>query len=525
MYTLTKFNEDATNAIYEGVKEVTEAVATTLGPRGRNVLIDKGYETSVIHDGVNVSLVINPKDPFKRNGAKLIQEATKKQRDSVGDGTTAVCVLTQAIVDEAKKVIASGTNAMELRQGLESGSKKVVEMLQTISKPVKTSQQKTQIATISAEDAELGELVVDAVEKVGDEGVLTVEESKARETYIEHQEGMQIEKGYTHPFMITDPERQLAVMEDAHVLITDHNLMSVAEIGRFLENVVFPNTKKVLFIAPEIGTDFMQVLLGAKIQGAFLGLAMRAPGIGSMQTEMMLDICALTGATLVTKEANMKFDEQQFSVLGKANKIVMSKISTIITGGSGHKQDIVRRIAIIRKQMEDVDLSEYDREQLRGRLAKLTNGVGVIKVGGETEVEMKERKERVIDAVSSVQSAIKYGMVAGGEISYLRCLDVLDDAVIGERILKQALRQPFVRLVENAGMVSGEMLEKLRTAREGVGVDVTDGELKDMVASGIIDSAGVPITAVKTAVSVAVQLVTMGAAIVIDNQDENHKMP
>ena len=535
-YTTVKFGKQAIDAIYEGVTETCEATATTLGPLGKNVLIDRGYDVIILHDGVSVSNSINPEEPYKRAGARIVQEAAKRQRDSVGDGTTVSMVLTKAILDESLKATATGINAMTIRRGLESGASKVVKKLQQLATPVKTLEQKIQIATISAEDAELGKLVAETIHKIGDQGVLTVEESKAADTYVEIQEGMQVDRGYAHAFMITDPERQTAVLEDAHVLITDIPLNTIAEIGKFLEQTIFPNTKKVFFIAPEIGNDFMTVLLGAKMQGAFLGVAMRAPGIGHTQTEILQDLCALTGAKLITREAGMKFDDQPFSVLGTAQRIVSSKIATIITNGGGHKQDIEQRIAVIKRQMEDDTISDFDREQLKGRLAKLTNGVAVIKVAGQTEVEMKERKERAIDAVCSTQSAVKHGAVPGGEVSYLSCIDVLDDKILGEKILKDALKAPFKRLVSNAGYDPGEKLNELnqntyelanvgnRTMmkvdrRVGFGFDVVDGVFKDMIKSGIIDAAQVPITAVKTAVSVAVQLSSLGAAVVLQNQE------
>lgn len=519
--TTVKFGKDAIDAVYEGVNEVCEATATTLGPLGQNVLVDKGYGAVIVHDGVTVANSIIPKEEFKRKGAQLIQEAAKKQRDAVGDGTTAVMVLAQAIIKEALKATASGINAMTLRRGLESGAKKVVDKITSLSIPVKTLAQKIQIATISAEDPDLGRLVAETIHKIGDEGVLTVEESKAADTYVEHQEGMQIDKGYAHPFMMTDPERQTAVVEDVHIVITDIPINSILEIGKFLEKTIYPNTKKVLFISPEIGIDFMQVLLNSKMQGAFLGVAIRAPGIGPMQTEILQDLCALTGATLITKEAGMRFDNQPFDVLGHANRIVMSKISTIITGGSGNKADILQRIAVIKKQMEDETQSDFDLEQLKGRLGKLTNGVAVIKVAGQTEVEMNERKERAIDAVASTQSACKYGMVAGGETAYLTAMQVLNENILGEKILKDALVAPFTRLVENAGFNAGQLLERLNKASLSEGFDVTDGKMKDMIKSGIVDSLAVPTNAIKTAVSVAVQLSSMGAAVVIENESHD----
>lgn len=519
-YTTVKFGSDAIDAVMEGVRETTEATATSLGPLGKNSLLDKGYGISIVHDGVSIADSINPEDPLKRAGAKVVQEAAKKMRDKVGDGTTVSMILTQAILDAALKATASGINPMLLRRGLESGADKVVDRLLTLSSPVESLKQKIQIATISAEDEELGKMVAETIHKIGDQGVLTVEESKAAETYVEIQRGMQIDKGYAHPFMITDSERQVAVLEDCAVLITDHPLNSIHDIGKFLEKVVIPNTKKMLFIAPEIGLDFMQVLLGAKVQGAFLGLAVRAPGIGAMQTEMLQDLCALTGATFITKEAGMNFEDQPFTVLGKAGRIVSSKLSTIITNGGGHKNDVLGRIQVIKAQMQEPTISDYDKEQLKGRLAKLTNGVAVIKVAGQTEIEMKERKERAIDAVQATQSACVNGLVPGGEISYLSCLDSLDESILGEKILKEALSAPFRRLVENAGYDSGKLLNELEKSPNSIGFDVVVGEYKDMVHSGIIDPTSVPIEAIKTAVSVAVQLSSLGAAVVLNNEDK-----
>lgn len=524
-HTTVKFNDDALEAVYAGVTEVCEAVATTLGPLGRNVLIDKGYGTIIVHDGVSVAAAINPEEPFKKNGARVIQEAAKKQRDSVGDGTTAVMILAEAIVNETKKARAAKINPMLLRRGLESGAAKVVNKIASISTPIKPKDldKKIQIATISSQDEELGKMIAETVHKVGAEGVITVEESKAADTFVEVQEGMQIDKGYAHSFMVTDDERQVAVLEDTAVLVTDYPLDNIVNIGKFLDNVVFPNTKKLLFIAPEIGTDFMNVLLNAKMQGLFYGIAVRAPSFASLQTEILQDICALTGATFITKEANMKFDDLAYDVLGQAQRIVCSKTSTIITNGAGHQADVKRRIQVIRTQMKAEDISDYEHEQLKGRLAKLTNGVAVIKVAGQTEVEMKERKERAIDAIQATQAACQFGAVPGGEIVYLECLDVLDESILGEKILKDALTAPFKILVKNAGYDSGQMLEKLSNASINgsgfIGIDVTDGTFKDMVKSGIVDPTSVPTEAVKNAVSIAVQLSSLGAAVVLNNEE------
>lgn len=522
-YTDVKFNQDANNSISAGIREVTESVATTLGPLGRNVLIDKGYETVIVHDGVTVANSIYPEDPYKRNGAKVIQEAAKKQRDEVGDGTTAVMILAQSIYDQIYKVVSAGENPMPLRRSIEKGAKKVIDRIQKLSKPVKSLDKKIQIATISAEDPELGKLIAETVHKVGDNGVITVEESKAAETYVDHQEGMQIDKGYAHAFMITDQERQIAVLEDAYVLITDLPLNDLTSIGAYLETLIKQGIKKILFISPEVGGDFLTAMVGAKIQGQFLGVAVRAPGIGANQTEILQDMCALTGATFISKEAGHTFDQMTYEVLGKAKRIVCSKISTIITGGAGHKDDILQRLAVIRKQMEDDTISDFDREQLKGRLGKLTDGVAVIRVAGQTEIEMKERKERAIDAVCAVQAAVRHGAVPGGEIAYLTTLIDLDEKILGEKILKEALQQPFRRLVTNAGYDAGQIYERIKaTVPAGYGFDVTDGKIKKMIDAGILDPTAVPVSAIKNAVSVATQLSLLGAAVVLKNIDSKN---
>jgi chaperonin GroEL len=319
--------------------------------------------------------------------------------------------------------------------------------------------------------------------------------------------------------MITDAEKRLAILEDCHVLVTDIPLSDMTQIGKFLEEQIFPNTKKVLFITPEVGDGFVTPLLGAKLQGAFLGVAMRSPGIAHIQTETLQDIAALTGATFITKAAGHKFDDFAFKDLGQAHRIIMSNIATIIEGGGGPKNDILQRIASIKGELADETNSDYEREQLHGRLGRLTSGVAVIKVGGQTEVEMKERKERVFDAVASTQSAIKHGFVPGGEIVYLNALSVLDDKILGEKILKEALKEPFRRLVTNAGYSDGEKLAGMHERPATEGFDVTDGVYKDMIKAGIIDSAAISQTAVKTAVSVAIQLATLGSATVYKNQE------
>jgi len=537
--TKVKFGDDATTALMKGVNLVCDATTTTLGPLGKNSVIDFGYKIGVQHDGVITAEAVNPKEPFASLGARIIKEAAKKQRDSVGDGTTLVTILSQYILKEAfkytsikrgddegllsyliRRLKALTVNPMTLRKGLERGCTKVIKEITKLSVPIKRLDQKVAVATISAEDKELGKMIAETIHKIGNDGVIVVEESKMPDTIVEKQDGMQFDKGYAHQFMITEAERMTAVLEDVHVLISDIPLNNLAEIGKFLETqVLAKGVVKMVFIAPEVGGDFLSALLGAKINGKFIGLVVKNPMVGSHATDFLQDLCAMTGAKLVSKEAGHKFQDIDLTWCGKIGRIVSTKLSTTITNGGGLKADVLQRIATIKKQMEDTDLSDFDKEKLKERLAKLTSGVAVVKVGGETEVEMKERKERAIDAVSATQSAVKHGIVPGGEVIFLKVANVLDKTDLGEKILYDALYSPFRKLVTNAGFNYKKMIKQFEKNPE-LGLDVTDGVWKDMVKNDIIDPTEVSTTAVKTALSVAVSLLTAGVSIVPDKDDE-----
>lgn len=499
---------------FAGVDEVCEPVAITLGPLGMNVAVDKGFEHFVVDDGVTVAESIRPKQPHRALGAKIIQEAAKKQRDAVGDGTTAVMVLAQAIIKECKKMQATGIKPAELRRGLELGAAKVVKALEDSAVPVQSLADKIRVATISGKNAELGQLIAETIEKVGDDGIVTVEDSKSADTFFEHETGMRFDRGWASQHFVTDKERDLAILDSPHVLITDKPLSSLPEIAKFLETVIFPNTKKLLIIAPEIGGDFLNALVGSKISGLFLPLGVKAPLAGTHQRDFLQDLCALTGAKFITSEANHKFDDFNFTALGQVDRVVSSRYTTTLTGGKGIKEDIQMRIQSIKNAQIDKTLSQFDQEKLKERLGRLTNGIAVIKVGGQTEVEMKQRREKAIDAVLATQAAIKGGIVPGGEIALIEAAQAIaEDNELGTKVLYKALKKPFYRLVENAGYDGGEIFARLSNFGSGWGYDVTDGTYKDLVASGIIDPALVPITAVKTAVSVAVQLIITGASI------------
>ncbi len=508
-------DEEAMRKLVKGVKLLAKMVGSTLGPRAKSVAIDQDYTYRVVDDGVIVARAINLKDKFEELGVKIARESAQKVVDTTGDGTSATIVLLSGIVDEAMKVISSGVNPMRLRVEIEQAAKKVLTSLSKIKQSITSKEQKIQVATISCKDTELGKLIADTIIKIGDGGIITVEESKMPDTVVEMQDGMQFERGYAHPFMITEPERMVAVLEDVHVLISDIPLTNLVDIGKFLENqVLAKGVVKMVFIVPEVGGDFLSAMLGAKINGKFLGLVVKNPMVGSHATEFLQDLCAMTGAKLVSKEAGHKFEDIDLTWCGKIGRIVSTKVSTTITKGGGLRDDVLQRIQVIKEQMKDETLSDFDKEKLKERLAKLTKGVAVLKIGGETEVEMKERKERAIDAVMACQSAVKHGIVPGGEIAFLMASSVLkDSSILGEQILYHALKKPFKQLTENAGFDSGEMLNEFNH-RKGEGLDVTDGIWKDMVKEGIVDPYDCPETAIKVAVSCAVQLMTVGGAIV-----------
>lgn len=539
-YTTTLFGDKAIQAVMEGFRMAAIAAANTIGPAGKNTLLEEawGNEYTILNDGVRTVNAINPEDPYERAGVRILQEAAKAIRDKCGDGTSATSLLSLAITDEILKVVAAGNNPMLLRRELDTGLKKCITRITELSTPVTTVEQKTQIATISCQDPELGTLIAQTIHKIGDHGVVTVEESKGGETVVETQEGMQIDKGYAHWFMVTDPDRNLAILEDAAVVVTDLPLSDLTQSGQFLNQVVLPNAKRVLFISPSVDGDFEKAMLGARQSGQFLGLAVTAPGIGINQTNMLMDIAALTGATFISKDAGMQFDKMNVTVgpdgkeivtnaldktvLGHVDRVVATKLTTTIQGGGGSKEAIMGRIQVIQGQLTDETISDYDREQLKGRIAKLTNGVSVIKVGGQTEVEMKERKERVIDAVASCQSATKHGMVPGGEIIYLNILDQLDTSILGEKILHEALKKPFKQLVENGGYDGGQQLERredisIRAENDKMGLDILDGTWKHMINAGIVDPTNVSVTALKTAVSIAEALSSLGSVTVLKN--------
>lgn len=508
------YNQKARARLLKGTEAIAKAVGSTLGPRGQNVAIDRGYDMQVVHDGVTVAKSIELKDPFANAGVRIVREAANKQVDEVGDGTTVVTILAFAIIRQCMQVIATGVNPMSLRSGLEGGVVKLLKELDKLSKPVKTEAEKILVATISAEDAELGKMVGEIIHKVGADGIVTVEESSYAESFVEHQEGMQFDKGWFVPYFVTDPARMEATVEDSFVVITDQELANINELLPLL-NKITQVTKNVTFIAPDFKASALQSFVATKLNGGMNLNCVQAPLLGQKQKDFLQDLAILTGGIVITTDAGMRWDSIELSQLGKAHRITSTKDATIVVGGQGDKEAITERIESIKSQLSRAEGSAFEIEKLKERIAKLSSGVAVIKVGGHTEVEMKERKERALDAVAATKAAVEAGIVVGGETVFLHIREKLDrEKNFAENLLYQALEQPFRKLVENAGLDAGQMIERLSTKAYGCGVDVTDGTIKDFWQAGIIDPVKVPKAAIKNAVSVAVQLMTTGAVIV-----------
>ena len=508
--------------VISGVHKLADAVAMTLGPKARLVAIAKAtptgeiYSRMVIDDGVGVAKAIELEDELENLGASILREAAQKQLDIVGDGTTAVVILAREILRESMKQIAEGKSAMTLRTQLEADVPKLTEEIQKLSKPITTLKDKTAIATISCKNKELGKLIAKTFEDVGVEGVITVEESKSSETIVEHQQGMQFDKGYCSPYFITDPAKMSATLENTRVLVTDLKITSIMEYAKLFESVS-KETRTVTIISPEVGGDALPTFIQTKLDGKMQILCVTAPSFGPNQKAMLQDIATLTGSRFITEDAGHKPQNIKPEDLGGAKRITATKDATIIVGGLGSKTEIAERCVMIKKQMEDTDgMSEFDREKLKERLGKLSNGIAVIRVGGQTEVEMHERRERVEDAIASTRSAILGGVVAGGEVIYLKVRH------LASPILANALKKPFYQLLENSQIDKGETMFDINSKDKKLGIDVIDGTTKDMVEAGIIDPAGVSINAIKNAVSVATQIMLIGASIV---PVKNEKMP
>jgi len=517
------FNEDARRRLKVGVDTLANAVRTTLGPKGRNVALDKKFGApTVTHDGVTVAKEIELEDPYENMGAQLLKEAATKTNDIAGDGTTTATVLAQAIVNEGLKNVAAGANAMMLKQGIELGAAQVSEYLKTQAKQISGKQEIAQVASISAQDTEIGNLIADVFDKVGKDGVITVEESKGLEFETEYTEGMQIDRGYISPyFLTTASERQEASIDDPYILITDKKISAVSDLLPALEKVL-QMTKNVVILAEDVDGEALATLVVNKLRGTINGLAVKAPGFGDRRKEMLRDIAVLTGGEVISEETGRKLENVTMEDFGRARRVVSTKDDTTIVDGAGADDAIKARIEQIRAQIETTT-SDFDREKLQERLAKLSGGVAVIKVGAATETELKEKKHRVEDAVSATRAAVEEGIVPGGGVALVNAVKSLDnvqasgDILTGVNILRRALEEPMRGIAQNAGLDGSVVIETVRRqAAEGkinIGYDVIKGEYGDMITLGITDPVKVTRSAVENAASIAGMILTTEALI------------
>ena len=531
MAKILKFDSEAREKLLKGINILTEAVASTLGPKGRNVALDKKWGApNIVHDGVTVAKEIELEDPFENMGAQLVKEAASKTNDIAGDGTTTATVLTQAIVSEGLKNVTAGANPMTLRLGIEVAVKEVVNALQQMSKKLTTAEEITQVATISAQNEEIGKLISEAISKVGKDGVITVEEGKTLQMNVEYKEGMEFDKGYASPYFVTDSDRMEATLEGGvNILLMNKKFSFGAELVPFLEKFVQAGRKGLVIIADEVEGEALALLVVNKLKGSFNVLVVQAPGFGDRRKAMLDDIAVLTKATVLSEDTGIKLESvNPEDVLGRALRVTATKDNTLIVDGEGTKSKIEARISQIRREIEKSD-SDFDKEKLQERLAKLTGGVAVINVGAATEVEMKEKKERVIDAVAATKAALEEGIVPGGEVALLRAVKALEklelepEVQVGVNIVKAALLQPFRRLIKNSGYDDGVMLAKVLESKGNMGVDVMDGQVKDLVQAGVIDPVKVTRSALQNAASVAIMIMTTNC--LITDKPEAEKAP
>jgi chaperonin GroEL len=526
-----KYAKEARKALKSGVDQLANAVVTTLGPKGRNVALDKKWGApTVVHDGVAVAKEIELKDPFENMGAQLIKEAASKTSDVAGDGTTTATLLAQSIINKGFDKVNTEVNPMILKVGIEKGVAEVVKRIKEMAVPVKDADV-AKVATISAQSEEIGKLIADALSKVGKDGVVTVEEGKGVELYVDYKEGMEFDKGYASAYLVTNPEKMEAEVEDPYILITDKKLSNLQEFIPFLENVV-KVSKNLVIIADDIEGEVLALLVVNRLKGVLNALAVKAPGFGDRRKEMLEDIAILTGGTVISEDTGRKFDSVTIEDCGRADKVWADKESTRIIGGKGNPEALKARIAQIKKALED-STSDFDKEKLQERLAKVAGGVAVINVGAATEVEMKEKKERVIDAVAATKAALEEGIVPGGGVTLLRARTVLEklkkslkikDEIVGVNILSESLTEPIKRIVENAGEDSAAVLTKVEASKEDdFGFNVMTMEYGSMIKAGIIDPAKVTRSAVQNAVSVAMMVLTT-EALVTDIPEEKKDM-
>lgn len=507
------FNEEARRALGKGVDALADAVKVTLGPKGRNVVLDKKFGAPTItNDGVTIARDIELEDPFENMGAQLVREVATKTNDIAGDGTTTATLLAQAMIHEGMRNVAAGANPMVLKKGIETAVKTLVDEIKSVSKSVNSKSEIAQVATISSADAEIGNYIADAMEKVGKEGVITVEESKGMETNLSVVEGMQFDRGYISPYMVTDTDKMEAVMNDPYILITDKKISSINEILPILEQVVKMG-KELVVIAEDLDGEALATIVVNKLRGTFKALAVKAPGFGDRRKAMLEDIAILTGGQVISEEVGRKLDSVTIEDLGRARQVHSSKENTTIVDGMGDKEAIAARVEMIKKQIADTT-SDFDKEKLQERLAKLSGGVAVIEIGAATEVEMKDKKYRVEDALNATRAAVEEGIVAGGGTTFVDILPALDkleaegDVKTGINIVRRAIEEPVRQIANNAGLEGSVVVAEVKKAGVGIGYDAANDKYVNMIEAGIVDPAKVTRSALQNAASIAAMVLT-----------------
>jgi len=513
-----KYDASARKALEAGVDAVANAVKVTLGPKGRYVVLDKKFGAPTItNDGVTIAREIEVEDVFENQGAQLVREVATATNDVAGDGTTTATVLAQAIVRAGLKNVAAGANPLALKKGIETAVDSIVENIAKQAKPVDSKEQIARVATISAGDEAIGDVIADAIDKVGKDGVVNVEEGQTFGMDLEFTEGMQFDKGYISPYMVTDQDRMEATLEDPYILIANQKIGSVRDVLPVLEQVI-QSGKSILIISEDVEGEALATLVVNKLRGTFTGVAVKAPGFGDRRKRMLEDIAILTGGEVITEEMGLKLENTQISQLGRARRVVVSKDTTTIVDGAGDPAAIKGRINQIKSEVENTD-SDFDREKLQERLAKLSGGVAVVKVGAATETEMKEKKHRVEDALQATRAALEEGIVPGGGVALLQAGDTLklddysSDEQTGARIILRALEEPLRQIAENAGLEGSVVINDVRKAKKGFGLNAATGEIVDLIAAGVIDPAMVTRSALQNAASIAKNILTTEAIV------------
>lgn len=513
-----KFAEDARSAMLHGVDVLANTVKVTLGPKGRNVVLEKAFGSPLItNDGVTIAKEIELEDHFENMGAKLVAEVASKTNDIAGDGTTTATVLTQAIVREGLKNVTAGANPVGIRRGIELATKAAVEELHRISRPVESKEAIAQVAAISSGSTEVGELIAEAMEKVGNDGVITIEESKGIETELDVVEGMQFDRGYLSQYMVTDNDKMIATLDNPFILITDKKVSNIQEIIPLLEQIV-QQGRALLIIADDVDGEALPTLVLNKLRGTFNVVAVKAPGFGDRRKAMLEDIAVLTGAQVITEDLGLELKDATLAQLGTAGKVVVSKDSTTIVEGAGSKELIANRVALIRAQAQDTT-SDFDREKLHERLAKLSGGVAVIKVGAATETELKEKKLRIEDALNATRAAVEEGIVSGGGTALVNVQKVVDalelegDLATGAKIVSRSLEEPLRQIAENAGLEGSVIVARLKSEEKGIGYNAATDEWVNMIEAGIVDPTKVTRSALQNAASVSALLLTTEAVV------------